>query len=376
VYSFDNTSYNKVLVDSIPYKNMKVLQVITSLYTGGAEKLLVDSIPLYRSKGIDMELLLLNGTKTPFFKTLEEQNIPIYALNQGNIKTIYNPLLIFRIIPYLKKYDIVHVHLFPTLYWVAIAKLFSFSKVKLLYTEHSTNNKRRQKTIGRIFDRFIYARYKFIVSISNGVDVNIKSHLSFNEGKFRIITNGINLFPFIHSKIETSSIKKTIIQVSSFQYPKDQATLIRSVSYLPENVRIVLVGDGENRPKCENLVKELNLENRVSFLGVRMDVPQLLKSADIVVLSSHYEGLSLSSMEAMASGKPFIASDVPGLREIVAGAGLLFPAGDEKILAERINALLSDSDYYKKVAKACCERLKEYDINKMVDQYIGLYKAI
>jgi glycosyltransferase involved in cell wall biosynthesis len=358
---------------------MKLLQVITSLYTGGAEKLLVDSIPLYRSKGIDMELLLLNGTRTSFFKILEEQNIPIYTLSQGSIKTVYNPLLIFRIIPYLKKYDIIHVHLFPTLYWVALAKLLMFSKVELIFTEHSTNNKRIQKTIGRIFDRFIYAQYNFIVSISKGVDTNIKSHLSFKDDKFRIINNGINLFSFIHSKTETQGIekiKKTIIQVSSFQYPKDQATLIRSLPYLPENIKIVLVGDGENRLKCENLVKELNVENRVSFLGVRMDIFDLIKNSYICVLSSNWEGFGLVAVEYMAAGRPVIASDVSGLREIVAGAGLLFPAGDEKILAEQIHALLSDTDYYEKVAKACLERSKAYDINTMVDQYIKLYKAI
>lgn len=78
----------------------------------------------------------------------------------------------------------------------------------------------------------------------------------------------------------------------------------------------------------------------------------------------------------MASGKPFIASDVPGLRDVVAGAGVLFPAGDEKILAERINELLSDDDYYEKVSQACLERSKEYDINRMVGQYIELYGSM
>jgi glycosyltransferase involved in cell wall biosynthesis len=136
------------------------------------------------------------------------------------------------------------------------------------------------------------------------------------------------------------------------------------------------VGDGDKRTKCEDLVKELNLSGRVSFLGVRMDVPQLLESAYIVILSSRYEGLSLSSIEAMASGRPFIASDVPGLRDVVKGAGLLFPPGNEKKLAEHINSLLSDRELYEKVAKDCLNRAKEYDINNMVDQYIELYKSI
>lgn len=340
---------------------------------------MADSIPLYRKMGFEMELLLLNGDETPFFQSLEKSGVKIHYLTKGNIKKIYNPLLTFRIIPYFRKYDIIHVHLFPTLYWVALAKLLTLSRVKLIFTEHSTNNKRRQKAIMRIFDRFIYAQYKMIISISEGVDANIKSHLSFKENKFKIINNGISLYPFIYSKIVPQifeNAQRIIIQVSSFKYPKDQATLIRSLPYLPENIVLVLVGDGEKRPACENLVKELNLSDRVSFSGIRTDILELLQSADIAVLSSYYEGFGLAAVEGMAACKPVIASDVPGLREVVAGAGLLFPAGDEKILAEQINELLSDNDYYEKVAKACLERSREYDINKMVDQYVEFYKSI
>jgi glycosyltransferase involved in cell wall biosynthesis len=139
---------------------------------------------------------------------------------------------------------------------------------------------------------------------------------------------------------------------------------------------LCLVGEGQNRVVCENLAQTLNLSHRVSFLGIRTDIPELLEIADIVVLSSHYEGLSLSSIEAMASGKPFIASDVPGLRDVVSGAGLLFLAGDAKCLAKKINMLLSDSELYEKTAQACLERSKQYDINKMVEQYIELYKEV
>ena len=93
---------------------MRVLQVINSFGTGGAEKLLLDSIPIYLKKNIKMELLLLDGTSHPFLKILKEQsNCKINILGKC---TVYNPFLIFKIIPYLKRYDIIHVHLFPSLY--------------------------------------------------------------------------------------------------------------------------------------------------------------------------------------------------------------------------------------------------------------------
>ena len=107
-----------------------------------------------------------------------------------------------------------------------------------------------------------------------------------------------------------------------------------------------------------------------------MDVPQLLKTADIVVLSSKFEGMSLSSIEGMASGKPFIASDVPGLSEIVKGAGILFPLGDEKKLAAEILRLANDSAYYGKIATQCFNRAKEFDISNMVNKHIALYQEL
>jgi glycosyltransferase involved in cell wall biosynthesis len=218
------------------------------------------------------------------------------------------------------------------------------------------------------------------VSITSEVDTVIRTHLGEKNNKFSIINNGVNLSQFTdcipYVKTENNNTKITIIQVAGFRKEKDQATLIRAMQYLPDNIHLLLVGDGENRPRCEQLAKELNVSDKVSFLGVRTDVPQLLKSADIAVLSSIYEGMPLSSIEAMASGKPFIASDVPGLREIVKGAGLLFPVGNERVLVEKINDLLSDSLFYKKTSQDCLEKAKQYDIRIMVDNYIELYKSL
>ena len=104
------------------------------------------------------------------------------------------------------------------------------------------------------------------------------------------------------------------------------------MSELPNNYSLQIVGDGPRRPILEKLAEEKNVE----FLGIRTDIPDILSSTDIVVLSSHWEGLSLSSIEGMASGRPFIASDVDGLHEMVNGAGVLFPDGDHIALASAI----------------------------------------
>lgn len=361
---------------------MKILQVINSLATGGAEKLLLEALPLHKEKGIIMDILVLNGKEHPFLKELKKLEC-CNVISLGN-KSVYNPLQIFKIIPFLKKYDIVHVHLFPAQYWVVLAKIISFSKTKLLFTEHSTSNRRIKNNWLKPIDRFFYKKYSKIICITDEVLNVLYQHTSLPEQKFKVIKNGVAIEKFKeavpHSKNEFFTEKevniKLLIQISSFQEPKDQATLIASLTFLPTNVKLLLVGQGVLKEYCEDLVQKLQLSERVVFLGLRMDVPQLLKTADIIVLSSKYEGLSLSSIEGMASGRPFVASDVPGLTEIVAGAGVLFELGNAVELAEKIMKLLNDNDYYDLVSEACQKRACEYDIHKMIDEHIALYESI
>ncbi len=358
---------------------MKILHVINSLSTGGAEKLLLETIPLYNKKGLTVDLLVLNGTDYPFLKEYKKLSYcTVFSL--GN-SSVYNPFLVFKIISYLKKYDLIHVHLFPTLYWVAIAKTLSFNKTKIIYTEHNTTNTRRSSAIFKFFDKFIYKRYSKIVTIANEVDLNLRHHLNFNPSKFQLIKNGVAIsifneaIPYLKSEFFDKDAK-ILIQVSSFTEQKDQLTLIKSLAKLPVNFKLLLVGEGGLKSRCMELVNKLKLSSRVHFLGIRTDVPRLLKTADIVILSSHHEGLSLSSIEGMASGKPFIASDAPGLTDVVKGAGLLFPVGDEQSLAKHIMELINDESYYNKIGKACLERSKKYDIKIMVDKHIELYNLL
>ena len=167
-----------------------------------------------------------------------------------------------------------------------------------------------------------------------------------------------------------------ITMVAGLRMEKDHKTLFKAMLNLPANYRLQLVGHGERETELKAFCDKNDLNSRVSFMGLRMDVPDVLEESDIIVLSSHWEGLSLSSIEGMASGRPFIASDVDGLHEIVKGAGLLFPQGDDKALAEAIRSLCENPEYYHRVAMACQSRAKEYDISVMADKYADLYESL
>lgn len=361
---------------------MKIVHIINSLASGGAEKLLLETIPIYKEKGIEVDLLVLNGTSSPFMQALKETACcSIYSLG---LKSVYNPIQIFKLIPFLRKYDIAQVHLFPSQYWVVLAKLLSFSKIKLILTEHNSTNPRLENRFIAVIDRLFYRFYDKVVCVSNEISNTFKNYTGIRESKFVVIENGIDLKkihtakPYFKNEIFDlfSAQDFVMIQVARFDKQKDQETVIYSLKYLPENVKLILVGEGVFKTKCQELVEQLQLQGRVLFLGLRMDVPQLLKTTDVVVLSSRYEGLSLSSIEGMASGKPFIASDVPGLQEIVIGAGILFRQGDAKNLADKIESLRTNEAYYQEIVNSCLKRSEQFDIQLMVKKHIHLYQTI
>lgn len=361
---------------------MKILQVTNSLATGGAEKLLLDLLPLYKREGFRMDILVLDGTNYPFMKALiAEDCCDIYSISS---RSIYHPLNVFKIIQFIRNYDLVHVHLFPALYWVALAKWISFSQVKLIFTEHNTSNRRMQNMFFKYVDRFIYRRYERIVCITESIKGIMQNYVGSDISKFEVIKNGVNLdlirVSAAYKKMDISNKLNAsdflLIQVAGFREQKDQNTLIRSLIYVPKDVKLALVGDGVLRRESEDLVLKLELTDRVFFLGQRMDILPLIKTADVVVLSTKYEGLSLSSIEGMACGRPFVASDVPGLSILVKGAGILFRQGDPKELAENIIILRNNKDYYEQVSRSCQLRASEYDITTVMNEHLKLYEEL
>lgn len=358
---------------------MKILHVITSLSTGGAEKLMVDLLPRLRDLGNEVELLLFDGKRTSFYNELEQNGIKIHYLSIGI--NVYNPLNIFKLVKYLKRYDVIHTHNTVCQYFVPISKIIAFSKCKLVTTEHNTSNRRRKYNLFRLIDRWIYSRYEKTICISDQAAINLREFIKIKDSNICTIYNGVDISRFANAKSSEEIISNftglnLAIMVAGFRNQKDQPTLINAYKYLPANYHLILVGDGERRGEFEALIKELNLNDRVHLLGLRTDVPELLKAADVVVMSSHYEGLSLSNIEGMASGNPFVASDVDGLREITDGYGVLFPHEDDKVLADVILKLSTDEEYRQSVIEKCKKRASQYDISNMVNAYFNVYREL
>lgn len=359
---------------------MRILHVITMLDTGGAERLVVDLLPRLNVNGNQAELLLFNGFRTAFRTELEERGVVVHELydKEFNFKGsgVYNPLNIVRLFDYFKGYDIIHTHNTACQLYVPIAKTLSGKKTTLVTTEHSSNNRRRDIRWFKPIDKWMYNRYDAVVCISDKARNSLEDYIGKGKNVLTI-NNGVDVKRFLRPIKDVARQDSFVItMVAGLRAEKDHETLLRAMTHLPVNYHLQLVGRGVREDELKTLTRELGLNERVAFMGMRSDVPQILEQSDIVVLSSHWEGLSLSSVEGMASGRPFIASDVDGLREVVGGAGVLFPHGDDEALAREIRNLCENPELYRKTAEACQERAKQYDISVMAEKYSDLYKSL
>lgn len=356
---------------------MRILHVITSLYTGGAEQLMVDLLPRLRDNGNNQAaLLLLNGVETPLKAMIQERGIQVFSLASTN--DVYNPRNIFKIRPYLAQYDIIHTHNTACQLFVPMAMKLCSARPVLVTTEHNAVNRRRKKSWLKPIDRWMYNQYAAVVCIADQTRQNLEAYIG-EQDKIHTIYNGIDLERFIRPINDITGKKDFMItMVSTYRVQKDHETLMRAMTHLPENFHLQFVGGGEkvDENRLRSYCHRYELDNRVSFMGVRSDVPDILEMSDFVVLSSHWEGLSLSSIEGMASGRPFIASDVDGLREIVGGAGELFQHENDEQLAQIIMHLSEHPVEYQTVATRCQRKARQYDIAFMAQNYLDLYKSL
>ena len=356
---------------------MKILHVITSLNIGGAEKLITEIVPAMIENGNQVDVLAFNGEDTNFKQMLESRGV--HVISFCNEKKYYNPIYIWKLIWIIRKYDIVHTHLTSPQLFTAIANLFVGTK--LVTTEHNTTNSRRGNALLSRVDRWMYNRYKAVIGISQKTEENLKEFIGESKAKIVTIHNGIdiqeyaNASPLPDSEINTN--KTSVTMVAAFRPQKDQETLVRAVKRLDASKYILwLVGDGEKHDQLVKYIEDQGMKDRVRLWGNRSDVPSILKSSDIVVMSSHWEGFGLAAAEGMAAGKPVIASNVDGLAQVVEGAGIIFEPGNDEQLANEIERLVQDKAYYDETSIRCSHQASLYDISKMVDSYLAVYNQI
>ncbi|MDQ0478167.1 glycosyltransferase [Chryseobacterium sp. MDT2-18] len=359
---------------------MKVLQIIDSLpATSGGARFVVNLVKKLAERNIDCQLLLIDGAKSHFLDELNLANIKIISLDDG-VKNRYRFKYIRKIAYFMTDFDLVHVHVFPSSYMVAAATLLK-KDVTVVFTEHNSYNRRATNWVFKLIEKFVYSRFNKIICLSDQVLKFVTQNLSIPLENLCIIENAIdthaviNAVPYSKKELGYENSDWLLLMSARFTLQKNHKVLIEAMCLLPEDVKLLLAGDGILKEELEMQVYKLGLTDRIQFLGSRKDVFRLMKSVDINVLSSNFEGLSLAALEAMTVGKPFIASNVEGLDFVVQDPRLLFE-NNPKSIAMLVSDLINNEQLRKTAVEICAERSKKYDIDVMVDKYIEVYEEV
>ena len=215
---------------------------------------------------------------------------------------------------------------------------------------------------------------KIITVSKSNRDAALQKSIS-READLVTIWNGIPDVPY-RAHPGTNEIV-TLFMTARFAPQKDHALLLEALIGIEANWRLWLLGDGPTRSEIEQLVIQLGLQNRVHFLGARSDAPQLLAAADVFVLSTKWEGLPLSILEAMRAGLPVIASNVGGVAEAVTdgATGYLVEPGDAAMLRARIQAMFTSRDLMSTMGSAGRRRYdQDFRIDKMIHKTLAVYR--
>lgn len=285
--------------------------------------------------------------------------------------------------------DVVHAHQYTPFFYGLAARLGRRWR-PILFTEHGRHQPDYRRLKRVVWNRLMLSRRDRVV----GVGAAVRQALIENEGlppdRVEVLHNGIGVDEFAKPGDRTSARQVfgaavedfVIIQVARLDYLKDHQTAVRSFAHVVSqrpNARFVLVGDGPERETIEAEARASGVHERMTFLGIRHDVPGLLAGADVFLLTSVSEGIPLTVLEAMAAGLPVVGTDVGGMSEVVVTdeTGLLVPAKDVVAVATAVLKIAADRELARRFGEAGQRRVRQhFDEAQMCASYGRIYEEL
>ena len=287
-----------------------------------------------------------------------------------------------------RRIDLLHAHQYTAYFYGCSAALLA-GRGRVVFSEHGRHYPDVRKTRRVLLNRLLLARTAAVTAVSEAVRDSLVKYEGIPRQRIRILLNGIDPAPFqnparpeLRKQLKLDPAVFLLGMVARLGPEKDHCSLLKALRLLIERgkkVHLLIVGDGPKRQELWELARRLGVVEQVSFTGNRRDIPQLLSALDLVVLSSFYEGTSITLLEAMAAGKAVLASRVGGNPQVVreGESGLLFEQGNVEELAQKI-ILLSENETLRKRMGRQGRRLLEEQFcsRRMVANYEELYRQV
>ena len=354
---------------------MKILYVITGLGLGGAEKVVCDLADQMILKGHDVKIVYLTGSVLVKPISPRVELLPLYLNSASSVFSASRKYkkIIRDFFP-----DVVHSHMIHANIFARLNHL-SFKYIRLICTAHNSNEGGRVRMLAYKLTNFLS---NLNTNVSQEASESLISKGAFNKNNLITVYNGIDLnkFNFFNKDIKSNELK--LLSVGRFNEQKDYPNLLRAIATFHESLKqkkcmLSIAGDGELRPQIEELIEHLGLKNKVTLLGRRNDIPQLMQEADFFILPSAYEGFGLVVAEAMACGAFVIATNSGGVAEVMGDTGILVPPQNSEALAEAIKKAVSKktSQIQENNLKAR-QRVEElFSLEASVNKWLALYEA-
>lgn len=355
----------------------KIVQIISSPKGGGAELLVRELHKIYLGKNLDAYAIYLTGSSEGL-----GENETVLGVNPRS------PLNIFRIRKILKQLSCnangdltVHVHLTWPFLYVTLAS-FGLLSIKLIYTEHSTTNKRRNIPLLWVLERLLYSRYSRIICISQGVEKALLNWVGPAIAR-RLVTipNGSRIYSLAERPALEGRLPH-LISIGSLSTKKNFATAISAVAQLRDEVgSYMIIGEGAERAGLEQLIQSEQLENKVRLLGWSDDIETHLHAADIQLIPSFWEGFGLVAVEGMSTGLPVVASNVDGLREVLDESNSSVTlvnqpeSVDEWVSAIRKSIADIQTQGADSIANSSRQQAEKFTLDQMAERYLDVYRS-
>jgi glycosyltransferase involved in cell wall biosynthesis len=350
---------------------MKVVQIVTQMEAAGAQEVAYQLHAGLSRKGHDSELWFLY-TKRPAYAGL--RGVSSILDHPPSLQEYF--AIAGRLYRMLRKHrsDVVITHTqYSNVLGQVIATAVGVSK--RIAVHHGPRSK--DSWVPRIGDCLLghTGGYSNIVMVSEAVKHSAQCCLRSYSRRIRVIRNGVERVmqcdkTDLRAKWGIPSNKSVLLAVGRLSRQKNHVTLIRALRSIPETY-LVVVGDGELASESRRQVAALSLSERVVFTGEvsKEQVYGWMSCADLFVLPSLWEGLSMAALEALSRGMATVASDIPQNREVFGDAALFVPATDVTALACAIKGVLGDAVLIRKLRSKAVERAPFFSVETMIDEY-------
>jgi sugar transferase (PEP-CTERM/EpsH1 system associated) len=362
------------------------MHLLLSLNVGGMEWVVVNLLKkLNRNMFNPVMVCLVKGGS--LVTEVKKLNCPVIILNKPEKLDFSVSFRLAKVIRE-KKIELIHTHNTGAYIYGTIAAKLAGCGV-IIHTEHGRYfpDKKRLMVAEKILSNFTYR----IVTVSEALKNDLIKFEKINPEKISVITNGIDLKHFkplaknvIRQKKHELGLDKNdfvIGNIGRLVSVKGHRDLIQAFSLVHKSlpkVKLVIAGDGPLKDDLINFSQSLRLQKNILFLGERNDILELLNTFDIFVLPSKSEGISLTLLEAMAVGKPVVATSVGGNKEIIENGkdGYLVPAQIPKRLGEIILNIVKTYKNNRELGVLAYEKVREkYSLDKMVNDYQNVYES-